>query len=278
MLDPATAIADGMTDVDLSAPLTLARVAASLRTRWLGHPCEVVGSCASTNDLGAERARAGAAEGLVIVSDQQSSGRGRLGRQWFSPRGDNLYLSILLRPQRPAVQIPPLTLLAGAALAEALAGFNVTPRLKWPNDLQLPINGQPRKAAGILTEMVSEGGRVSHVVVGIGLNVNGVTFPPELAGLATSLALARGGPVDRVAVLCALLASFEEAYDRFREEGPAVAVTRWTAHAALGTRCRVTIDGQPVVGVALGLDPDGALRVRDDDGRVLRVISGEITP
>jgi BirA family biotin operon repressor/biotin-[acetyl-CoA-carboxylase] ligase len=262
---------------DLGAPLDAARIGAALTTRWLGRTCETFATCASTNDLAAERGRAGAAEGLLIVSEQQSRGRGRMGRDWFSPRGENLYLSLLLRPLRPPSEIPPLTLLAGAALAEALAEFGVVPRLKWPNDVLIPVDGQPRKVAGILTEMVSEGERVAHVVVGIGLNVNGRAFPAELAGRATSLALGRGNPVDRVAVLCAVLSAFERAYDDFRANGPRAVVPRWSAHAALGSRCRVAVDGREVSGVALGLDPDGALRVRDDDGRVVRVISGEIT-
>jgi BirA family transcriptional regulator, biotin operon repressor / biotin---[acetyl-CoA-carboxylase] ligase len=263
---------------DLWAPLHAARVSAALTTRWLGRSCETFDTCVSTNDLAAERGRAGAAEGLVIVSDQQSRGRGRMGRDWFSPRGENLYFSLLLRPVRPPAEIPPLTLLAGAALAEALAGFGVVPRLKWPNDVLVPdTTSEPRKVAGILTEMVSEGNRVAHVVVGIGLNVNGMNFPAELAGRATSLALARGQPVDRVTVLCAVLSAFERAYEDFRANGPRAAVSRWSAHAALGGRCRVAVDGREVSGVALGLDPDGALRVRDDDGQVIRVISGEIT-
>jgi BirA family biotin operon repressor/biotin-[acetyl-CoA-carboxylase] ligase len=201
-----------------------------------------------------------------------------MGRDWFSPRGENLYFSLLLRPVRPPAEIPPLTLLAGAALAEALAGFGVVPRLKWPNDVMLPdaVTGEPHKVAGILTEMVSEGERVAHVVVGIGLNVNGTNFPAELAGRATSLALARGQPIDRVTVLCAVLSALERAYDDFRANGPRAAVSRWSVHAALGSRCRVAVDGREVSGVALGLDPDGALRVRDDDGDIVRVISGEI--
>ena len=96
-------------------------LAARLRTRWLGRVYEWHAACASTNDLAAERARAGAPAGLVIAADEQSAGRGRLGRAWHSPAGENLYVSILLRPARPPPEIPPLTLLAGAAVARALA-------------------------------------------------------------------------------------------------------------------------------------------------------------
>src|SRR5579871_716789 len=110
---------------------------ARLGTRWLGHAFEWHAACASTNDLAAERARAGAPTGLVVVADAQTRGRGRLGRTWHSPAADNLYLSILLRPTRPPPEIPPLTLLVGGAVAGALVNLGLTPRLKWPNDVEL---------------------------------------------------------------------------------------------------------------------------------------------
>src|SRR5204862_8316813 len=122
---------------------------------------------------------AGGAEGLVVAADAQSAGRGRLGRAWHSPPGSGLYFSILLRPSRPPVEIPPLTLLAGAAVARGLAdlGAGLEPRLKWPNDVLLAQAGADggdggayRKVAGILTEMTTEGDRAGQVVVGVGLN------------------------------------------------------------------------------------------------------------
>lgn len=259
---------------------TPADLAARLSTRWLGRAAIVVEACPSTNDLAAQQARAGAAEGLVVVAEAQSGGRGRLGRTWHSPPGENLYFSILLRPARPAAEIPPLTLLAGAALARALAAFGVTPRLKWPNDVQLAVGGDARKVAGVLTEMVTEGGHVAHVIVGIGVNVNARDFPLELTESATSLRLARAesGPdqvIDRLDVLAAVLSAFESAYEQFRAEGPRAAVALWSPHAALGTRCRLRTGGGELAGTALGIDADGALRVRDDDGRIHRVVSGE---
>jgi BirA family transcriptional regulator, biotin operon repressor / biotin---[acetyl-CoA-carboxylase] ligase len=271
-------------------PLDAARVARTLRTRWLGRPCVCLASCVSTNDVIAERARTGAAEGLVVIADAQTGGRGRLGRSWHGPPGANLTFSILLRPARPPVEVPPLTLLAGAAVAAAIAPLGVSPRLKWPNDVQLvrhpagnpdAPDAPPLKVAGILTEMATEGDRVGHVVVGIGLNVNDTALPPELAGRATSLALATGHPCDRVAVLSAVLSALEDAYDQFRVEGPPAAVRWWEIYGAIGARCRVRAQNgggdREVDGTVLGLDPDGALRVAGDDGRIHRVVSGEIT-
>jgi BirA family biotin operon repressor/biotin-[acetyl-CoA-carboxylase] ligase len=261
---------------DASPPPTADRVADALSTRWLGRSYEWHEVCGSTSDLAAARARAGAPAGLVVAADAQTGGRGRLGRSWHSPAGENLYLSLLLRPARPAAEIPPLTLLAGAAVARALAPLGVSPRLKWPNDVQL-VDGadRRRKLAGVLTEMASAGERVEHVVVGVGINVNATEFPAELADRATSLRAALGRPVDRARVLCAVLDAFEPLYDEFEREGPAAAVAAWGAFAALPERCRVD---DRLQGVALGVDPDGALRLRDDAGRIHRIISGEVHP
>jgi BirA family biotin operon repressor/biotin-[acetyl-CoA-carboxylase] ligase len=269
-----------MSDVDderLAAP-TGERVAARLRARWLGRTYEWHDACESTNDLAAARARAGAPQGLVVATERQSAGRGRLGRAWHSPAGENLYVSVLLRPTRPAPEIPPLTLLAGAAVARALARLGLTPRLKWPNDVQLASDdGAARKVAGILTEMASEGGRVGHVVVGLGLNVNGVSFPAELASRATSLRLAAGRPFERAAALAAVLEELERLYEAFEARGPAAASEAWQPFAAVGTRCRVSAPGADLEGTMLGIDADGALRLRDDAGQIHRVLSGEIS-
>jgi BirA family biotin operon repressor/biotin-[acetyl-CoA-carboxylase] ligase len=266
-----------MVDDDLSAAPTPARLSARLATRWLGRAYEWCASCASTNDLVGARAKEGADEGLVVATEEQLAGRGRLGRTWHSPAGENLYLSMLLRPTRPAHEIPPLTLLAGAAVATGLAALGFQPRLKWPNDVQLLEGGEARKVAGILTEMSSEGERVGHVVVGLGLNVNARAFPSELAARATSLRLVASHAFDRADVLAAVLTAFEPLYDDFQSRGPVAASAAWQPFAALGERCRVSAPGQPLEGIALGVDPDGALRLRDDAGHIHRVLSGEIS-
>ena len=191
---------------------------------------------------------------------------------------------MLLRPARPPVEVPPLTLLAGAAVAAAIAPFGVQPQLKWPNDVQLVgrrAAGTPqprrRRSPASSPRWRAKASRVGHVVVGIGLNVNETALPPELADRATSLALATGRAFDRIEVLAAVLAAFEEAYDDFRTHGPSAAVRCWAIYGAIGTRARVRVGEHDLEGVVLGLDPDGALRIAADDGRVHRVVSGEIT-
>jgi BirA family biotin operon repressor/biotin-[acetyl-CoA-carboxylase] ligase len=260
----------------LADDLAPMRVAAGLTTRRLGRDYRLLAVCASTSDEVARLGRAGAGEGLLVVAERQTHGRGRLGRVWYSPPGDNLYFSLLLRPPIPAALVPPLTLLVGAVAAEVLVAAGAAARLKWPNDVLLPTPAGPRKAAGILTEMATERDRVRHVVVGVGINVRGDTFPPELAATATSLHLATGQLLDRAHLLTALLNTLERAYDTFIAAGPADALARWRAHAALGGRCRIERDGLIVEGTAEDVDQEGALLVRDDNGTLRRVLSGEI--
>jgi BirA family biotin operon repressor/biotin-[acetyl-CoA-carboxylase] ligase len=261
----------------LSDELAPDRLAGLLRTDRLGRDYHHLATCASTSDEVAARARAGAAEGLLVLAETQTGGRGRLGRVWHSPPGENLYLSLLLRPAMPPWMVPPLTLLVGGVAAEVLSAAGATPRLKWPNDVLLPAGGGLRKVAGILTEMASERDRVRHVVVGVGLNVNGTTFPPELTDRATSLKLATGRPHDRGTLLAALLDGLEPAYDQFVADGPARAIARWRQHADLGRRCRVEREGAVIEGVAEDVDAEGTLLVRDDGGHLHRVLSGEIS-
>jgi BirA family biotin operon repressor/biotin-[acetyl-CoA-carboxylase] ligase len=246
-----------------------------LVTQRLGRAYEFLSACASTNDVVRSRAASGAAEGLLVVADSQSAGRGRLGRAWHSPAGQNLYLSLLLRPALPARHATPLTLLAGASLARTLAQAGVAPRLRWPNDLLVPAPGGLRKVAGILTEMATNGEAVRHIVLGVGVNVNGLEFPPELAERATSLRVACGRAFDRAQLLVDFLATFETFYDDFLARGPASGLVEWRRYADLGRVCRIDQDGAKVDGIATDIDDSGGLLVRDDDGGVHRMISGE---
>lgn len=270
-----------MSDPHLDSP-TAERLARALGTRWLGRRYEWVGRCESTNDLATARAREGAPAGLIIAADSQTAGRGRLGRTWHSPPGENLYFSIVLRPRRGAAEIPVLTLLVGGGVAKALSARGARVRLKWPNDVLLvDEGGRRRKVAGILTEMTTAGDRVEHVVVGVGLNANGAGFPAELADRATSLRLALGEPVDRTALLGELLSTLEPLFDDFESRGAPAAVEAFSAFAGLPDRCQVAMPGRTgerLDGTALGIDPDGALRVRDRAGQIHRVISGELSP
>lgn len=218
-------------------------------------------------------------EGLVVVADEQTSGRGRRGHTWFSPAGSGLYVSVVLAPARARIDPPRatrlLTLTAGVALAEgieAATGLHVD--LKWPNDLQV----SRRKLAGILAEGSAAGGVAESVVIGYGVNVASTAFPPELRDRATSLESELGRAVDRHAVLVETLASLARRYEDLLDGRFDVILDAWRrmAPAASGARVTWTTLAGTYEGVTGGIDDRGALLVRVDD-RVERIVSGEVT-
>jgi len=265
----------------MSSDLKEEAVAALLRTRTLGRDYRFFPECHSTSDLVAEAALRDAPEGTLIVADAQTGGRGRMGREWHSPPGQNLYFSMLLRPTIAPAEMPPLTLLVGAALSmvlnEALPD-GPRARLKWPNDVLFEAAPRPLKVAGILTEMATASTRVRHVVVGIGLNVNVVTFPGELNSIATSLALVAGKTFSRAELLCAFLEVFEGAYATFMREGAAYAVDLFRQHAIYGLPVRFGDprgSGVTLAGWSRAVDEGGALIAETADGVRHRIVSVE---
>jgi BirA family biotin operon repressor/biotin-[acetyl-CoA-carboxylase] ligase len=265
-----------LADPAAPADLAAAPLSAQLATARLGRLYEPHAACSSTNDLCAERARAGAPEGLVVLADAQAGGRGQKGRRWHSSAGENLTFSLLLRPPVRVTALPPLTLLAGVAVARAIAGA-IAPRLKWPNDVLCDTAAGPRKVCGILTEMATLRDEVKHVVVGIGLNVNQTTFAPEIAELASSLRLIAGRPFDRAQILAAVLNAFEPLYDATLHAGSAAFLPAWRQLAALPRRCRVSRPEGLLDGTAIDVDESGALLVASN-GATVRVLSGELSP
>jgi BirA family biotin operon repressor/biotin-[acetyl-CoA-carboxylase] ligase len=242
---------------DARPPLDKARLAAA------GHglTVEVVGRTPSTNALVSERARAGAPEGLVLVTEHQTAGRGRLDRTWETPDRAALTFSLLLRPTASAADWPWLPLLTGLALAGALreAGFDTG--VKWPNDVLLG----PLKVAGILVERV-ETPSGPAAVVGIGLNVT--TTREELpVETATSLAIEGTAP-DRTDLLLAVLRAVRREYDGWQGGGAADLRAAYArACVTIGREVRVDLPfGQPLAGRATGIDPGGRLLVQGPAG------------
>ena len=230
----------------------------------------------STQRVARDLARDGAEEGTVVVAEAQTAGRGRLGRSWHSPSGANLYCSVILRPPLAPEVVPQLALVIGLGVAGAIEHLGLQPALKWPNDVWLG----GRKMVGILTEMEAELERVRVVIAGIGVNVNmgADDFPPYLQDKATSLMLAAGRRIDRVGFTADMLARLEDAYRRFLDGGFAALHADWEARDALrGQYVTVTAGGSDMSGTADGVDRDGALRLVGAEGRVQRVMAGEVT-
>lgn len=234
----------------------------------------------STNEAVKRAAAAGAPEGWLAVADEQTAGKGRRGRSWASPPGESLYFSFLLKPDLAPALLPQVTIVAGLAVANAIRRELQLPALiKWPNDIV--IGG--KKVCGILTEAFSCGGGTA-VVVGIGINVNTAAFPKELQDRATSLFLERSGsgnaaPVDRDALLMAVLAAYAEGYARFMEEG-SLARIREAYEAlmvSLGKQVRIEDPAGAYTAVCRGIGADGAMRIALPDGTEQMVSSGEIS-
>ncbi|GAA1500442.1 biotin--[acetyl-CoA-carboxylase] ligase [Streptomyces synnematoformans] len=254
---------------------------ALVRTGGLWTSLDVVEATGSTNADLAARARAGAAEGAVLVAEEQTAGRGRLDRGWSAPARSGLFLSVLLRPEGvPVHRWGWLPLLAGVAVATALPrAAGVDTALKWPNDVLVTVEGEERKAGGILVERVDAAGEA--VVLGIGVNVTlrADELPVPQAG---SLALAGAKVTDRDPLLRALLRSLERWYGSWRTAGgdPAGARLQETyaaGCATLGRQVRAELPGgASVTGEAVAVDGDGRLVLATAAGLQEPVGAGDV--
>jgi len=256
--------------------LCVPMIRSRLDTRLIGSGILYYPSVESTNDVARALAASGSEEGIVVLADEQVSGRGRRGRRWFAPAGTCLLFSLLLRPPLTPQQCARLTMACSLALAEGVEDeTGLVIELKWPNDLLI----EGRKVAGILTEVVTEGERVAYAIVGIGLNVNLDFTAPDMAfleGQATSLSRELGAPVAREPLLASILNRLEVRYLALCDG--------WLPHQEWRARL-VTLHQQVVVsglgskleGRVEDVDHDGALLLRQKDGQIVRVLTGDVS-
>ena len=254
-------------------PLDAARVQAALAGSLVGHRIHYRETVGSTMDAARELAKRGAPEGVAVVAERQTKGRGRFDRAWVSPPFENLYLTVILRPDRAL--LPSANMAAALAVRQTAAEMTgANPTVKWPNDVR--VNG--RKIAGILIEAEFEGGEPTFALVGIGLNVNlDVSRHPEIADTAASLRSATGRAFEREAVLESLLRNLGEWQSRAKSGEPLA--PHWAASLeTLGKRVRLRWkEGEEVEGVAESVDAQGGLTLVRDDGARLTVAAGEVT-
>ena len=230
----------------------------------------------SSNRTAKTLALEGAPHGTMVLTSQQTAGRGRLGRRFESPAGKGIYLSLVLRPGLPMTEAQTVTVSAAVAVCRAvkrLCGLDLG--IKWVNDLY--YNG--KKVCGILTEMSTELECINYIVTGIGINVANHEFPEEIRDVATSLYLETGKEVRRSQLIAAIMRAYEGYYDKFMEnQNMKSLMDVYNSRLAnCGTQVRVLSPGNEYTGMALGIDEMGELLVRTEDGKVCKVISGEVS-
>jgi BirA family biotin operon repressor/biotin-[acetyl-CoA-carboxylase] ligase len=253
---------------DLAGPLQ----AASSRLGCLSGPITWYPEVASTNDTAMALAEQGAPEGSIVIADSQTSGRGRLGRRWYSPANCGLYTSVVLKPTKDALSL--LTLSAGVALREGiLVTTGLALVLKWPNDLFIG----KRKLGGVLAEACSKNTESQYVILGFGINIQNTVYPQEIASNATSLEDELGYQVDKGLLLTECLVAISKQYELLKNGSSQVILENWrqAATSTFGSTVEWTEGESQHRGVVDGIDDSGALLVRSKAGS-MRISSGQL--
>lgn len=261
-----------------SDPITADEIRQGLCTKVFGKKNIIfLNETDSTNTRAKELAAQGAPEGTLVIAEKQTEGRGRRGRSWFSPPGGGIYFSLILRPVISPGETPKITLMTAVVLAETLISLmKLKLRIKWPNDIL--VNG--KKLAGILTEISTEMDAVNYIIVGLGLNVNTQfeQFPQDIKGNATSILIENGKQFPRVKLIQHYLKLYEIYYDMFKNNDFEPIMKRWRELAdIIGKQIRVDVIGKTHIGKVVDVDNDGVLILKDDQGRLQRIFSGDVT-
>ena len=242
-----------------------------LKTRFVGQRLLYYPSLTSTMDIAREAVQHEAAEGTVVITEEQTAGRGRLQRPWLAPRG-NIALSVILHTELSV--LPYMIMLASlAVLRTARAVTGLQPQIKWPNDIL--ING--KKTAGILIENEFQGNRLAGTIIGIGIDVNLKPYDyPEIKDIATSLAHESGKEISRLRVLRYLFVELEDLYIKLSAR--VSLFEEWRDNlVTLGKAVRATAGDTVYEGIAESVDRDGSLWLREENGKRTRIVAGDVT-
>lgn len=248
-----------------------------LSTKFIGRELIYFDSLDSTNIYAKKIASEDFKDGTVVIAEEQTSGRGRLGRQWVSPKGRGIWMTILLKPDIMPSEASKLTLVSAYAVCRALERYGLAARIKWPNDIV--VNG--KKLCGILTEMSADIDEIKYVTVGIGINANldVSDFGDEIASTATSIKIETGKPVSRKTVVGCVLNEFEYVYEAFIRNGSIEDFLEGykTRSAVLGKDIRVIYKKEELLGKAVDISAEGHLVIKLEDGSTKEIISGEVS-
>ena len=262
----------------LSVPdkIVVSEVKWKLKTEVIGRHIHYFESVGSTNNIAYKMAEEGAPEGTVVIANEQTKGKGRLGRVWDSPADTGVYLSCILRPNIAPNEVPEITLVTAVSVVKAIRKFSgVQALIKWPNDILI----SDKKSGGILTELKAETDKINFVILGIGININ--TVASELPGGATSVKKETKSSTDlsRVEFVKILLTELENEYAKFREKGFSSIRNDWKSlSCTIGRYVSVsTGEEKKFNGKAIDVDAKGALIVKSDSGEERTFLSGDVT-
>ncbi|MFV9510668.1 biotin--[acetyl-CoA-carboxylase] ligase [Tepidibacillus sp. LV47] len=250
------------------------RLKASISTKWMGKEIIYLPEVDSTQRVAHELARNGALHGTVVITDNQTKGKGRLGRNWFSRKGKGIWMSFILRPSFPYHHAPQITLFTSVILANTLKKlYKVNFMIKWPNDIY--ING--KKVSGILTEIHGEQDQIHYMIIGIGINTHQIDFPEELKEKATSIEKEIGYVPKRIEFITYFFSEFEQEYLHFLKDGFAPYYKQYNnALYGKGKRIKLRQFNEEIEGTIVSIDQNGYLILRQDNGREEKVVSGDI--
>ncbi|MBM4762100.1 biotin--[acetyl-CoA-carboxylase] ligase [Bacillus sp. B15-48] len=262
--------------VEVPEKVTADEIGLGLNTEFIGRHIHHEDIVDSTQKVAHRLASDGVIEGTVVVAEEQTLGRGRLDRKWYSPKYTGVWMSIILRPRLPLQKAPQLTLVTAVAVVEAIEEVTgISPQIKWPNDIL--ING--KKVTGILTELQADSDRINAVIIGIGMNVNQqqADFPEEINHIATSLAIESGQTISRAALIQAVFARLEKLYLTYTKNGFYPIKLLWESYAlSIGKKIIArTITGD-ITGKAVGITDEGVLKIEQADGQISHVYSADI--
>jgi BirA family biotin operon repressor/biotin-[acetyl-CoA-carboxylase] ligase len=261
-----------------SLPDTLESTAiqALLKTERLGQTIHYMESCPSTQIVAHQLAQEHAPDGTVVLTEEQTAGRGRMARKWHSAAGKGIWMSVILRPDVVPQKAPQFTLVAAVAAVRAIEQVTgLKPEIKWPNDVLI----KGKKCTGILTELQSDADGIQALIIGIGLNVNQVPldFDPEVQDIATSLKMESGEEVDRRKLVSALLQFLEQYTDLYIEHGFGLLKLMWESYSStIGRPVRARMVKETLEGIAEGITDDGVLQLRTADGKLHGIYSADI--
>ncbi|WP_416149740.1 biotin--[acetyl-CoA-carboxylase] ligase [Salipaludibacillus sp. HK11] len=255
---------------DLSEHNLISRI----KGNGLFHKVVYYPSVSSTQTIANQLVNEGDSEGIVVVADEQTDGKGRLGRPWQSQKQSGISMSLVLKPDIDFRQAPQLTLVSAVAVTRALrerTGLSID--IKWPNDLL--VNG--KKLAGILTEMQVDPDRIQSVIIGIGINVNHDNFPDELTSIATSLKVESGEEFDRADLIGEILREFSWLYETYLSKGFSFIKPLWEAHSlSIGKVITARRARDSVEGEVIGINDEGVLLLKDNQGETHHIYSADI--